>query len=873
MKSRNAAHDRSAPRNAKRPSSDSALLRTFPGEAKRIRYAPVNSGPQPTPAKCRPWGRRFAAVLLVAIRHSSTWILRVFFTSLILLLVLFAYLHLVGFPAYFTDLFLDRMAERGYFLQVERLALEIDRGLVARNVRLFATAEAPEPFMKAEALTMAANPLPLLRRAQVTPVLSIVNGSLLAHLGRGRFGIREGSRAIAVDRIHLRFSATEEEILLREFSADFLNIHFQGRGAVFPASEGTAPPARLAGNPLSAAIQTIENAPDWVLQLVEQANGVAFNASPTADFTFALYLAHPQANTASFRLDNPSGGTMRGVAFDRSSLDVALKDQQIHLPDLQIHKGDGILSLSGWYNSSNQTVSAHLLNTLPPDTFLDLLSDDAKKKASAIIADYRFPLRLEMQVGPTPLADAAKHFSGRLSFSKASVRDMPIENLDAVFSRENSEIKVGPASIQLDTGPNASRLNIADGYFNLAQSNFQAHIEGTIDPHRVRPVLTPNMQNIVDWFGIREPLKGDVVIGGLVGDPAIYCFGPVQATNFTINGIAVQSLRGHLNITNEVMHITDATLSRPEGVARGDVHMAFSNQTLRLNVDSALDPRATAQMIGPAVAQFMKPFRLNGPTRLQIEGLLDYCNFSLNQLQAHVEAQRFGYDRWEADAATFDLSILGRRLRFTNAVATAYGGQFAGTGNLYPVATDANWRYEVDFAATNASLVSLLDATFQKPTKDLRGTLDATGRVGGYIGKGTGPATTGAGHITVRGGLLFQTKLFSGLSSILAKIIPDFTLFAQTDASGDYTIRNSHLHSRDIQLQGSVFSVKASGSYSFAGELDYRVEIQLLRGGAVAAIVRLATRPVTRLLEFRLTGTFEDPRWRPVNPVEFFNGK
>ena len=151
--------------------------------------------------------------------------------------------------------------------------------------------------------------------------------------------------------------------------------------------------------------------------------------------------------------------------------------------------------------------------------------------------------------------------------------------------------------------------------------------------------------------------------------------------------------------------------------------------------------------------------------------------------------------------------------------------------------------------------------------------MDGTGRVGGYIGKGTGPLATGAGRINVRGGLLFQTKLFSGLSSILAKLIPDFTLFAQTDAGGDYTIRNSRLHSSNIQLQGTVFSVKAGGSYGFDNSLDYRVEVQLLRGGPVAALVRLATLPVTRLLEFRLTGTFEDPRWRPINldPSELFS--
>jgi hypothetical protein len=832
---------------------------------------PVKSAPEKPRRRPRPWGRRFAAFLLVAVRHSSSWILRVFFSLLILLIGLFVYLHWVGLPAYFTDLFLDRMAAQGYYLQIERLALEIDRGLVARNVRVFATAQAPEPFMEAEALTVTLNPVALLRHRQVTPILSIVGGALRANLGLGKYGVRKGSRAVAVDRINLRFSASAKEVLLREFSADFLNIHFRGRGALYP-SRRTKTTFR---NPLAAAVQAAEEAPDWVLQLVEQFNTVAFNESPSADFSFALYAAHPQTNSVSFRLNNPAGGRIRSVAFDQCSLDVSWKNQRIQLPDFQIHKAGGILGLSGWCDLTNQTVSVHLLNTLPPDTFLDLFPDDIRTRAAAVVADYRFPLRLELQIGPAPLAAAAEHFSGKLSFSQATVREVPIENLDVTLSREGPEFRIEKASVQLDAGPQATRLTLLDGFYNLASQRFQTRIAGTFNPHVIKPWLTPNLRSIVDWFGIREPLAGDVVLGGVVGNPAVYCYGPVQATNFTIYGVAMDSMQGRLNITNEVLHITGATLCRPEGIARGDAHMAFSNQLLRLDVDSTLDPRASMEMLGPVVAEFMKPFQLNGPTRIQVEGILDYCNFSLNQLNAHVEAKRFGYERWEADTAEFDLTLMGKRIRFTNAVATAYGGQFAGTAQLYPVANDSNWRYEVDFAATNASLAEMLSASFQKPAKDLRGTVDGTARVGGYIGKGTGPKATGAGHIDVRGGLLFQTKLFNGLSAMLSKVIPDFTLFAQTDASGDYTIRNSRLHSRNIQLQGTVFGVKASGDYHFDGKLDYRVEVQLLRGGPVATLVRLATRPVTRLLEFSLTGTFEEPKWSSLtlNPSELFSGE
>lgn len=827
---------------------------------------PVNAAPEHAPPACRPWGRRFAAFLLIALRHSSIWILRIFFSLLILLLVLFAYLHLVGLPAYLADVFLDRMARKGYHLQIERLTLEIDRGLVASNVRMYATAQAAEPFMTAQALTVALNPVALVRERKATPVLSITDGMLRAQLGQGRFGAREGSRAIVAEKIHLRFSASDQEVRLREFDARFLGIRFRGRGAAYLSPETPVPAAEpTEANPLATALDAIEQAPEWVLRLVEHVNALTFDAPPSAEFTFAIYLAHPAANAVSFHIEGPSGGRVRDIEFDGFRLDMAWQDQRLHVPDLQLHKGTDTLGISGWLDSSNQTVSAHLVNTLPLGVFLDALPAELRVSASRVVENPFFPLRVELQVGPASWAAAAETLSGRVVASSLRVMEVPIEHLEVSIARRGDDILVDHAQLQLDAGPLASRLHVRDGRFQLASRQFQGRVSGSINPHVIKPWLTPNFRTIVDWFGFQEPIEGDVRVGGTVGNPAISCHGPVQATNLTIFGVAIQSLQGDLNITNEVMHLTGTTLVRPEGTARGDVHMAFSNQTLRLDVDSMLDPRATTQLLGPDVAEFMEPFRLNGPARVQVEGLLDYCNFSLNQLQARVEAQRFGYDRWEADSATFDLTVAGRRLYFTNAAATAYGGTFTGHGTLYPVAHDANWRYEVDARASEVRLDDLLAASFEKPMDELRGTLDGTGKIGGYVGIGTGPQVTGSGQATIRNGLLFQTKLFSGLAAILDKVFPDFNLFAQTDASGTYAIRNSQVHSRDIELLGTLFSVKASGRYAFDGDLRYRVEVQPLRGGPVAALVRLATRPVTRLLEFRLTGTFEDPRWRPVN--------
>lgn len=807
-------------------------------------------------------GRRAISRFFAGLRHICGWTLRALFLLFLGSLVVFAYLHLVGLPSYCADALLNRLAAQGYFLQIERLTLEIDRGLVAKNVRLFLTTDAPRPFLESAELSVALNPIPLLFRQEAVPLLSVVNGSLSFPVGQNQPGAPHGARELAVTQANARLSIASRKITLHEFAADFLDIHFRGRGTFYPAARSSAP----AANPLALVLQGMADTPPWALHMVEQLNRISVDQPPQADFTFSIAPDQPARQSFSLQVRSTSGGQVQGVPFNRLLVDVALSNQQVRVANVQIQTDDGLLALSGLFDLTDQTTLVNVHNTLPPDTMVRVLPPRIQAQVAAEVSSLHFPLQLDLQLGPTAATNLLQQISGRLSFGRTSLRDVPIEALDMAFARTGQDITIGSATVQFDTGPHASKLAVQEGRYNLASRDFQAHIRGTINPHLLKPLLTPNMQAIVDWFAFQEPIQGDVTVGGQVGNPAIYCYGPVQATNFSLRNTPVQSFQTQLNITNEVMHMTRALLTRPEGLARGDIHMAFSNQTLRLdNVESTLDPRATAEMLGPAVATFLKPFVLNGPLRLRISGLLDYCNFSLNQLQAHVIAQGFGFDRWETDTATFDVIANGMRICITNASATAYGGQGVGSGYFYPVGSDTNWRYEVELAATHANLTALLEASFGKPVKNMRGTLDGTIRVGGYFGQGTGPQVVGAGQATVRGGLLFQTKLFSGLSAILDKVLPDFNLFAQTDANGHFTIRNSRITSRDIDLQGTMFSVKATGDYRFDGDLNYRVEVQLLRNGTLATIVRLATLPVTRLLEFRLTGTFEDPRWRPVN--------
>jgi hypothetical protein len=48
--------------------------------------------------------------------------------------------------------------------------------------------------------------------------------------------------------------------------------------------------------------------------------------------------------------------------------------------------------------------------------------------------------------------------------------------------------------------------------------------------------------------------------------------------------------------------------------------------------------------------------------------------------------------------------------------------------------------------------------------------------------------------------------------------------------------------------------------------MDFHVRVKLMKdNNVVARLVRVLTFPISKLFEFRLRGTLDDPHWYPVN--------
>ena len=130
----------------------------------------------------------------------------------------------------------------------------------------------------------------------------------------------------------------------------------------------------------------------------------------------------------------------------------------------------------------------------------------------------------------------------------------------------------------------------------------------------------------------------------------------------------------------------------------------------------------------------------------------------------------------------------------------------------------------------------------------------------------------GFGHVVVKNGQLMRMKGFKGLIEAMPSVAPAVTwLSDSTQASGDYTIEKGVLKTDNFYIEGPVFSIKMYGWLDLARQTqDFTVRVQFAKSDTlVGKILHPLAWPFTKLLlEFKLTGSPDEPKWTYLSVVE-----
>ena len=130
----------------------------------------------------------------------------------------------------------------------------------------------------------------------------------------------------------------------------------------------------------------------------------------------------------------------------------------------------------------------------------------------------------------------------------------------------------------------------------------------------------------------------------------------------------------------------------------------------------------------------------------------------------------------------------------------------------------------------------------------------------------------GNGHFEIKDGQLMRMKGFRGLLDAMPSIAPAVSWFTDsTQASCDYVIENGVVKTDNMLIEGSLFSIKMYGKFdAAANKLDYTVRVQFTKEESLASkLIHPLTWPFTKLLlEFRLTGSSKEPKWKYISVID-----
>src|SRR5262249_717306 len=123
----------------------------------------------------------------------------------------------------------------------------------------------------------------------------------------------------------------------------------------------------------------------------------------------------------------------------------------------------------------------------------------------------------------------------------------------------------------------------------------------------------------------------------------------------------------------------------------------------------------------------------------------------------------------------------------------------------------------------------------------------------------------GFGELALRDGLIWDIPLFGIFTPILNSVSPGLGNSRATAGTCSFVMTTGVLRSSDLEIRSPATRLVYHGSVDVDGNLNARVEAELLRDmWLVGPLVSSVFWPVTKMFEYKVSGTLTEPKSEPV---------
>ncbi len=457
--------------------------------------------------------------------------------------------------------------------------------------------------------------------------------------------------------------------------------------------------------------------------------------------------------------------------------------------------------------------------------------------------------------------------AGNFSVGNGAFRAVPFSSAHSPFYLTNLLWHVAPIDVERPEG--TVRLDYRS---NKQTKDYHWLVQSTIDVRALAPLVPAGPARIVEEFEFAVPPAIEAEVWGrwhntnMLGIAA-----DVAATNFSFRGKSIEHLNAHVQYTNYFATVTRAELQRPEGRATcPGLGWNLLDQRLYItNAFSSVDPRAAVEAMGPKVAGKMADYRFDIPPNVRITGTLDiHKKHDGTDLWFEVMGGPFHWKKFTLPHVSGDLLWGGQGLTLTNLEGAFYDGRLTGDGTFdFTPTNGADFTFFADGREIDLhALMSDLDTK----TNKLEGTLNGQLRITSANTKDL-ESWQGGGWVHLRDGLIWEIPIFGVFSPILNRLSQDLG-FAQglgnsraREGQADFTITDGVIQTHNLEISSLAMRMKYTGSIGFDKRVNGRMEAELLREIPLfGPMITLLTWPVTKLFEYKITGTLQKPKAEPL---------
>ena len=468
---------------------------------------------------------------------------------------------------------------------------------------------------------------------------------------------------------------------------------------------------------------------------------------------------------------------------------------------------------------------------------------------------------------PAAILPALK-LSGQVSAGALAYREFPVAALQAAFTCGDSVWRVAPLRV---TRPEGGAELTAE--VDLEKRTCHGQLQSRLDPEAVRPLLGAGAQPAFGLFAFGAPPLIDAEFWTPWLEPSRTAVSArVVATNFNFRGETCDFFQAWVQFTNQFLVATNVRVTHgDEWVQAPAVGMNLTNYWVFLtNAQSRMDPMRVGRVISREVSDTIRPYQFLAPPEARVNGRVPAKGTTeAADMTFELAGGPFHYWRFRLPQVRGLVHWQGNFVTVTNLEAPFYQGRLVGdlTGDFAKV---PGGRLRFHMLAQDADLHLLL-GDLTPPTNRLEGIV-STDLIITRADAADWKSWQGYGRATMRDGLLWDLPLFGVFSPVLNSIAPGMGSSRAKAAKATYTIIDSIIHTPDLEITSPPIRLRYRGTVDFDGNVGARVEAVVFRGTPlIGPLISFAFSPLTKLFEYKVTGTLAEPKSEPLYIPKFLD--